>query len=434
MPLIASTTEADFVSRFKDLLDHRRKVNCKAFAAAMDIVADVRQRGDIAVAEYAREFDHCEFEPGQFRFSDSDIDAIANRAKAVAVDNLVKAADRIHQYHDRQIPQNCEWKEPSGARIGWRWTAIDSVGLYVPGGTASYPSSVLMGAIPARIAGVRDLAMTIPPVSRNRLNPLVFAAARIAGINRIYSIGGAQAVAAFAYGTESIEPVDMIAGPGNAFVTAAKRCVVGDVGIDMIAGPSEVLIIASQGANPAWLAADLIAQAEHDDQAQAIFLTDCEALRDRVVSEVEALLSRDARPQAKASWQEFGAAILVNNLAEAADLSNQVSPEHLELLVENPRALLEDIRHAGAVFVGSWTPEAIGDYVAGPSHVLPTAGTARFASGLSVLSFMKRTSIVEFSSSAMADCGPAAAHLANAEGLSAHALSVRLRLNGIDRS
>lgn len=429
MPLIASTRDIDFDERLDALTRQRRQSVDDAEAASAAIAAAVREGGDAALIELTRRHDHCDLAGESLRYDVADIDARAAQADDDDVEALTQAAERIRAFHERQLPRARTWHDDTGARLGWRWTPVDSAGLYVPGGAASYPSSVLMNAIPARVAGVERLVMAVPPSSEH-LGPLVFCAAQLTGIDCIYRVGGAQAIAALAYGTESIDPVDMIAGPGNAYVAAAKRHIVGQAGIDMIAGPSEVLVIAKNGVDPTWVAVDLMAQAEHDERAQAILVTDSVVLRDRVVGEVKRLLADAPRPQAAASWRDFGAAIIVRDLAEAVALSNRLAPEHLELMVDDPDRLLDEVRHAGAVFMGPWTPEAIGDYVAGPSHVLPTGGTARFASGLSVLSFMKRMTITQFSPEAMAKCGPSAARLADAEGLHAHAMSVRLRLGG----
>jgi histidinol dehydrogenase len=339
------------------------------------------------------------------------------------------AARRIEDYHRRQIPKDETYTDDIGAKLGWRWTALDSVGLYVPGGTASYPSSVLMNAIPARVAGVARIVM-VTPASGGKLNPLVLAAAKRAGIAEIYRIGGAQAVAALAYGTQTIAPVDKIVGPGNAYVAAAKREVFGIVGIDSIAGPSEILVIADAANDPDWIAADLLSQAEHDASSQIILITDDAAFADKVSAAVDrALATLPRKAIASTSWKDFGGIVVVAKLEDGCELANRIAPEHLELAVENPEALLKRVRHAGAIFLGRNTPEAMGDYIAGPNHVLPTARTARFSSGLSVLDFVKRTTLLSLSREAINEIGPAAVALAEAEGLDAHASSVAARLN-----
>jgi len=346
-----------------------------------------------------------------------------------ALDALAFARDRIEAFHRRQLPKDDRFTDALGVELGWRWSAIESVGLYVPGGTAAYPSSVLMNAVPAQVAGVARVVMVVPAPS-GKLNPLVLAAAHLGGVSEIYRVGGAQAVAALAYGTATIAPVAKIVGPGNAYVAAAKRLVFGKVGIDMIAGPSEVLVVADQTGNADWIAADLLAQAEHDDSAQSILITDSPSLADEVARAVEAQLTMLPRAKiAGASWNDFGAIILVNTLDEAVPLANAIAAEHLEIMTADPEAFSKQIRNAGAIFLGPHTPEAIGDYVGGSNHVLPTARSARFSSGLGVLDFMKRTSILKCGPDQLRALGPAAMTLAQAEGLEAHARSVGLRLN-----
>ncbi len=402
-------------------------------AAVGGIIADVRARGDRAVIDWTARLDRLALEPDRFAISSEEIDAAC---AAVAPEDrraLEVAAGRIRDYHLRQRPEDARWTDGAGVGLGWRWTAVGAAGLYVPGGTASYPSSVLMNAIPAQVAGVERLVIA-SPAPGGAVNPLVLLAARLAGVATIYRIGGAQAIAALAYGTETIAPVDKITGPGNAYVAAAKRQVHGQVGIDSIAGPSEILIIADGGANPAWIALDLLAQAEHDAVARAILVTDSADLARAVAAAVEeALAMLPRREIAGASWRDHGAIILVRDMAEAAALADRIAAEHLHIQTADPEAVAAQIRNAGAIFLGPWTPEAMGDYVAGPNHVLPTARTARFSSGLSVLDFMKRTTITRFGPEAMRAVGPAAVRLAEAEGLGAHAASVSARLAALNR-
>lgn len=402
-------------------------------AAVGGIIADVRARGDRAVIDWTARLDRLVLEPGRFAISPEEIDAAC---AAVAPEDrraLEVAAGRIRDYHLRQRPEDARWTDGAGVGLGWRWTAVGAAGLYVPGGTASYPSSVLMNAIPAQVAGVERLVIA-SPAPGGEVNPLVLLAARLAGVATIYRIGGAQAIAALAYGTETIAPVDKITGPGNAYVAAAKRQVHGQVGIDSIAGPSEILIIADGGANPAWIALDLLAQAEHDAVARAILVTDSADLARAVAAAVEeALAMLPRREIAGASWRDHGAIIRVRDMAEAAALADRIAAEHLHIQTADPEAVAAQIRNAGAIFLGAWTPEAMGDYVAGPNHVLPTARTARFSSGLSVLDFMKRTTITRFGPEAMRAVGPAAVRLAEAEGLGAHAASVKARLAALNR-
>jgi len=387
-----------------------------------DILHNVKTRGDKAVLDYTNKWDKTVFKkPTEL--------ALRGGAKCPAdvVKALELAAARIREYHEQQLPKDKFYTDKTGTKLGWKWSAIERVGLYVPGGKAAYPSSVLMNAIPARVAGVKELVMVVP-TPKGEINPAVMAAAKIAGVTEIYAIGGAQAVGALAYGTGTIRKVDKIVGPGNAFVAEAKRQVFGIVGIDMIAGPSEILVIADDGANPKWIAADLLSQAEHDENARAILVTPSQKLAGAVVKEVDALLKTLARKKiAEVSWKNNGIVILTKNLDEAAKVANSIAPEHLELMVKNPTALAKKITNAGAIFIGHYTPEAIGDYVAGPSHVLPTSGTARFSSGLSVYDFLKRTSLIECSAKSYAAIAPAASKLAKEEGLTAHQLSVDIR-------
>lgn len=432
MAQLLRSDEPGFEARLEALLAERQEAP-DVEAAVAAILADVRARGDAALVELTRRFDGIDLAPSGLRFTEAEIDAACARVPARERDALELAAERIRAFHERQRPQDAEWTDAAGATLGWRWTPVAAAGLYVPGGTASYPSSVLMNAIPARVAGVERLAICTP-TPRGEVNPLVLLAARIAGVEEIHRVGGAQAVAALAYGTETIRPVSKITGPGNAYVTEAKRRVFGRVGIDTVAGPSEVLVIADADQDPDWIAVDLLSQAEHDEAAQAILLTPDAGLARAVAEAVERRLGGLARGAvAGAAWRRHGAVIVVRDLAEAAALADRIAPEHLELLVADPGALAARIRHAGAIFLGPWTPEAVGDYAGGPNHVLPTAGAARFASGLGVLDFLKRTTLLGMTPDALAAVGPAAETLAHSEGLGAHALSLRLRLDRLNR-
>lgn len=420
---------ADFDTRFAALLAAKREAAEDVDATAKAIIDDVRARGDEALIDYTRRFDRLDLTPATIRVSQSEIDRAESSVDEAARQALYFARDRIEAFHRRQLPTDDWSKDAAGVELGWRWTAVASAGLYVPGGTAAYPSSVLMNAIPARVAGVERLAMTVPAPD-GKLNPLVITAAVIAGVDEIYRVGGAQAIAALAYGTRVIAPVTKIVGPGNAYVAAAKRRVFGTVGIDMIAGPSEVVVVAGRANDPAWIAADLLAQAEHDVSAQSILITDSEAFANAVEAAIETMLQDlPRRDIAAASWRDHGAIILVSKLTEAPRIVDRIAPEHLELAVDAPEAMLGEIRNAGAVFLGRHTPEAIGDYVGGPNHVLPTARSARFASGLSVTDFMKRTTLLRCDAAALQALGPAAVTLAKAEGLEAHARSVAIRGN-----
>ena len=432
MPQFLSTLDADFDSRFTAILNAKREDSPDVDDIVAGIIADVRKRGDAAVLELTAKFDRLDLTATQMRVSEAEIDAeIAKVPEAERV-ALETAADRIRAYHTRQIPNDEMWTDEQGATLGWRWTPVSAAGLYVPGGLASYPSSVLMNAVPAKVAGVQRLAVTVPTPD-GIINPLVMMACRIAGVDEVYRIGGAQAVAALAYGTESIAPVDKITGPGNAFVAAAKRRVFGKVGIDMIAGPSEILVIADGENDPDWIALDLMSQAEHDESAQSLLITTDAAFGQAVANAVEKRLETLERCAiAGASWRDFGAVITVRDLDEAAELCDRIAPEHLELCVDDPDALSAKITHAGAIFLGQWTPEAIGDYVGGPNHVLPTARSARFSSGLSVLDFLKRTTIAKMSPEALRAIGPAAETLARSESLEAHGLSVTARLRKLN--
>jgi histidinol dehydrogenase len=429
MPLRLDTRDADFADRFSAFLATKREASQDVEQAVRSIIADVVARGDQALIELSQKFDRLDLKAIGLRVAADEIAAAAAACDRAALDALKLARARIEAYHRRQLPRDERFTDELGVELGHRWTAISAVGLYVPGGTAAYPSSVLMNAVPAKVAGVERLVMVVPAPD-GRLNPLVLAAAALAGVDEVYRIGGAQAVAALAYGTATIAPVDKIVGPGNAYVAAAKRLVFGKVGIDMIAGPSEVLILADRDANAAWIAADLLAQAEHDTAAQSILITDDAKLAVEVETAVAAQLASLPRAAvAAASWRDFGATILVESLDKAVPLVDAVAPEHLEIVARDADRLAARIRNTGAIFLGPHTPEAIGDYVAGSNHVLPTARSARFSSGLGVLDFMKRTSILRCGADQLAALGPAAIALGEAEGLSAHARSVAIRLN-----
>jgi histidinol dehydrogenase len=429
MPVRLDSSSADFAERFQGFLAIKREASVDIESAARAIVDDVAKRGDAALIEATRRFDRLDLEASGLRVTGGEIDAAVQACEPETLEALKFAADRIEFFHRRQLPKDDRFTDALGVELGWRWSAIESVGLYVPGGTAAYPSSVLMNAVPARVAGVGRMVMVVPSPD-GKLNPLVLAAAHLGGVSEIYRVGGAQAVAALAYGTASIAPVAKIVGPGNAYVAAAKRLVFGKVGIDLIAGPSEVLVIADATADAGFIAADLLAQAEHDENAQSILITDSAALADDVERAVEAQLCTLPRGKiARASWNDFGAVIVVKNLGDAARLADAIAAEHLEIMTRDPEALASQIRNAGAIFLGSHTPEAIGDYVGGSNHVLPTARSARFSSGLGVLDFMKRTSILKCGPEQLHALGPAAMTLGRAEGLEAHARSVGLRLN-----
>lgn len=420
---------SDFEARFAAFLTTKREVSEDVNTVVRGIIEDVRSRGDVALFDYSKKFDRVDLSEVGMRVTEAEIEAAFAAVEPAVIDALRLAAERIERHHARQMPKDDIYEDAIGVGLGSRWTAIEAVGLYVPGGTASYPSSVLMNAVPARVAGVERVVM-VCPASGGALTPAVLVAAKIAGVSEIYRIGGAQAVAALAYGTETIAPVYKIVGPGNAYVAAAKRQVFGTVGIDMIAGPSEVLVIADAENDPDWLAADLLAQAEHDAGAQSILITTDRALGEAVEAAVERQLKTLSRSQTAAdSWRDFGAIILVDNLDASLPLANRIAAEHLELAVADPDALLPGIRNAGAIFIGRHTPEVIGDYVGGSNHVLPTARSARFSSGLSVLDFVKRTSILRLGPEQLSELGPAAITLAHSEGLDAHARSVSIRLN-----
>jgi len=419
----------DFEARFTALLSAKRETAEDVETAVREIIADVRDAGDAALLRYSEKFDRLTLTADRLPVSAAEFAAAELAVSPAARDALVFARDRIETFHRRQLPKDDRYTDPLGVELGQRWTAVESVGLYVPGGTAAYPSSVLMNAVPAKVAGVERIVM-VSPAPDGRLNPLVLVAARLAGVDEVYQIGGAQAIAALAYGTATIAPVAKIMGPGNAYVAAAKRLVFGQVGIDLIAGPSEVLVIADRDNDPDWIAADLLAQAEHDPAAQAILVTDSADLAEQVAAAIDRQLKTLPRGEiAAASWRDYGAIILVRSLAGAMDLTNRIAPEHLELAVAEPEALLLRVRNAGAVFLGRYTPEVIGDYVGGPNHVLPTARSARFSSGLSVLDFLKRTSLLKLGPEQLRRLSEPAIVLAEAEGLQAHARSIAIRLN-----
>ena len=429
MPIRIDSRSADFTGRFNAFLSMKREVSADIDAAARAIVDDVARRGDAALMEATQKYDRLKVDAKGLRITSAEIEAAVKACDSATLDALKLARDRIETFHKRQLPKDDRFTDPLGVELGARWTAIEAVGLYVPGGSAAYPSSVLMNAVPAKVAGVERVVMVVPSPD-GTLNPLVLAAAQLGGVSEIYRVGGAQAIAALAYGTETIKPVAKIVGPGNAYVAAAKRIVFGKVGIDMIAGPSEVLVIADRTGNAGWIAADLLAQAEHDANAQSILITDDEGLAREVEQAVEAQLATLPRAEiARASWNEFGAIILVKSLDEAVTLADAIAAEHLEIMTADPEAVAARIRNAGAIFLGPHTPEAIGDYVGGSNHVLPTARSARFSSGLGVLDFMKRTSILKCGPDQLRALGPAAMTLGKAEGLDAHARSVGIRLN-----
>ncbi|CUX81385.1 MAG: histidinol dehydrogenase HisD [Roseibaca calidilacus] len=433
MPVFLNASAPEFEAAFTALLSAKREEAVDVDDTVAAIIADVRARGDAAVIELTAKFDKLELTPDRLAFSPAEIAAEVAKVPADERAALELAAARIRAYHERQRPADARWTDDTGAELGWRWGPVAAAGLYVPGGLASYPSSVLMNAIPAQVAGVERLVICAPTPG-GVVNPLVLLAAQIAGVDTVYRIGGAQAVAAMAYGTDTIAPVDKITGPGNAYVAAAKRRVFGRVGIDMIAGPSEILVIADKDNDPDWIALDLLSQAEHDESAQSILITTDEGFGRAVADAVgKRLKTLERRAIAGASWRDYGAVIVVRDLAQAAALSDRIAPEHLELCVADPDALLAQIKHAGAVFLGHWTPEAIGDYIGGPNHVLPTARSARFSSGLSVLDFMKRTTLAKMTPEALRAIGPAAEQLATSESLQAHGLSVRARLDCLNR-
>ena len=429
MPYRLNYSDGGFEDAFRALLGAKREVAQDVNDTVRDILADVAARGDTALLEYTARLDRTVLQESGLAFSAAEMDAALNACPRKELEALELAAARIEAFHRRQLPRDDGFTDTTGVELGHRWNAIGAAGMYVPGGAASYPSSVLMNAIPAKVAGVPRRVMVMP-TPEGRFNPLCLAAARMAGVHEIYRIGGAQALAALAYGTGAIRPVDKITGPGNAYVAAAKRQLFGVVGIDMIAGPSEILVVADAANNPDWIAADLLSQAEHDAAAQALLITDDAAFADAVVAAAARHLQTLPRARiARQSWEQHGAVILVPALAEAVPLIDRIAPEHLELAVENPHEMMARIRNAGAIFLGRHTPEAIGDYIAGPNHVLPTARAARYASGLSVTDFMKRTTFIGCRPEALAAIGPAAITLAESEGLTAHARAIALRGN-----
>lgn len=421
--------ESGFEEKFTAFLSAKRENDADVNGTVAQIIADVRKNGDTALFDYTKRFDQLELTSQSIRVSEKEVEEAVKSCKKETLDALYLAAERIEAFHEKQIPESRMFNDETGALLGWRWTPAFAAGLYVPGGTAAYPSSVLMNAVPAKVAGVKRIVMAVP-APQGKINPLVLAAADCVGIDEIYRIGGAQAIAALAYGTDSVKPVDIIVGPGNAYVAAAKRQVFGKVGIDMIAGPSEILVVADETANPEWVATDLLSQAEHDKSAQSILITDSAAFADKVCKEVEKRLETLSRSEiAGESWKNNGAVFIVRNVYEdAGALVDRIAPEHLELCVENPQELCKRIHHAGSVFLGNFTPEAVGDYIGGPNHVLPTARSARFSSGLGVHSFMKRTTILSCTQKTLDEVGNAAVLLAEAEGLTAHAASIRCRL------
>ena len=428
MPVILPTGDPGFEAEFRQLLTAKRESAADVDAAVAEIIEDVVTRGDAALIDYTRRFDGMDLAPDGLRLTAGEIADGAAAARSETVAALRVAAERIQSFHRHQLPVPIDYVDETGVRLAARWRPVAAAGLYVPGGTAAYPSSVLMNAIPAKVAGVERLVITVP-TPPGVLNPLVLAAARMVGIDEIYRVGGAQAIAALAYGTATIAPVDKIVGPGNAYVAAAKRRVFGKVGIDMIAGPSEILVVADRHNDPEWIAADLLSQAEHDEAAQAILVTDDSGFAAAVEAAVERNLAQLPRAQiARSSWQAHGAILIVADWDEAPALIDRIAPEHLELALDEADALAERVHHAGAIFLGRHTPEAIGDYIAGPNHVLPTARSARFASGLGVLDFLKRTSLVRCDAASLAALAPSAIRLAEAEGLEAHALSLSIRL------
>ena len=424
-----STITADFEDSFLDLLGAKRESDPDVNDVVAAILEDVKARGDAALVAYTKKFDRFELAQENLAFTTEEIDASLASCDGDTLAALEMAAQRIGDFHKRQMPEGLDYVDHAGVRLGYRWNAVAAAGLYVPGGTAAYPSSVLMNALPAKIAGVERIVMVVPTPDE-KINPLVLAAAQLAGVTEIYRIGGAQAIGALAYGTATIKPVDKIVGPGNAYVAAAKRQVFGTVGIDMIAGPSEILVVADGENDPSWIAADLLSQAEHDTASQSILVTTDGEFADRVCAAVDSHLKTLGRSTtAAASWQDFGAVIIVENLDQASAIVDRVAPEHLEVALDDADGFSRTVRNAGSMFLGRYVPEALGDYMAGPNHVLPTSRSARFSSGLGVLDFLKRSSFIQCDGQALATIGPAAATLARAEGLDAHALSIDIRLN-----
>ena len=428
MPVLLNSQNSNFEKEFKKLLLAKREDSVDVDVSVREIIGGVIEFGDQALIEYTKKFDRISLTTDTLRFTQSELKEQAAQVSDKDRSALELAVTRIKSYHEKQLPDDTFWTDESGVELGWRWSPVSAAGLYVPGGLASYPSSVLMNAIPAKVAGVKRLAITVPTPD-NKVNPMVLLAAQLSGVDEVYRVGGAQAIAALAYGTKTIKPVDKITGPGNAFVAAAKRQVFGKVGIDMIAGPSEILVIADKTSRPDWIALDLLSQAEHDENAQSILITDSDDVIKAVTEKIEINLQNLSRNEiAGKSWKNNGAIIKVPNFEMAAELSNRLAPEHLELCVSDPENLAKKISNAGAIFLGHWTPEAVGDYVTGPNHVLPTARSARFSSGLSVMDFLKRTTLAKVSRDALLKIGPSAVTLANSEGLECHGLSISERM------
>ena len=428
MPVLLNSQNSNFEKEFKKLLLAKREDSVDVDVSVREIIGGVIELGDQALIEYTKKFDRVSLTSDTLRFTQSELKEQAAQVSDKDRSALELAVMRIKSYHEKQLPDDTFWTDESGVELGWRWSPVSAAGLYVPGGLASYPSSVLMNAIPAKVAGVKRLAITVPTPD-NKVNPMVLLAAQLSGVDEVYRVGGAQAIAALAYGTKTIKPVDKITGPGNAFVAAAKRQVFGKVGIDMIAGPSEILVIADKTSRPDWIALDLLSQAEHDENAQSILITDSDDVINAVTEKIEINLQNLSRNEiAGKSWKNNGAIIKVPNFEMAAELSNRIAPEHLELCVSDPENLAKKISNAGAIFLGHWTPEAVGDYVTGPNHVLPTARSARFSSGLSVMDFLKRTTLAKVSRDALLKIGPSAVTLANSEGLECHGLSISERI------
>ena len=428
MPILLNSQNSNFEKEFKKLLLAKREDSIDVDVSVREIIGGVIEFGDQALIEYTKKFDRISLTTDTLRFTQSELKEQAAQVSDKDRSALELAVTRIKSYHEKQLPDDTFWTDETGVELGWRWSPVSAAGLYVPGGLASYPSSVLMNAIPAKVAGVKRLAITVPTPD-NKVNPMVLLAAQLSGVDEVYRVGGAQAIAALAYGTKTIEPVDKITGPGNVFVAAAKRQVFGKVGIDMIAGPSEILVIADKTSRPDWIALDLLSQAEHDENAQSILMTDSDDVINAVTEKIEINLQNLSRNEiAGKSWKNNGAIIKVPNLEMAAELSNRIAPEHLELCVSDPENLAKKISNAGAIFLGHWTPEAVGDYVTGPNHVLPTARSARFSSGLSVMDFLKRTTLAKVSRDALLKIGPSAVTLANSEGLECHGLSISERI------
>ena len=428
MPVLLNSQNSNFEKEFKKLLLAKREDSVDVDVSVREIIGGVIELGDQALIEYTKKFDRISLTTDTLRFTQSELKEQAAQVSDKDRSALELAVMRIKSYHEKQLPDDTFWTDESGVELGWRWSPVSAAGLYVPGGLASYPSSVLMNAIPAKVAGVKRLAITVPTPD-NKVNPMVLLAAQLSGVDEVYRVGGAQAIAALAYGTKTIKSVDKITGPGNAFVAAAKRQVFGKVGIDMIAGPSEILVIADKTSRPDWIALDLLSQAEHDENAQSILITDSDDVINAVTEKIEINLQNLSRNEiAGKSWKNNGAIIKVPNFEMAAELSNRLAPEHLELCVSDPENLAKKISNAGAIFLGHWTPEAVGDYVTGPNHVLPTARSARFSSGLSVMDFLKRTTLAKVSRDALLKIGPSAVTLANSEGLECHGLSISERI------